>query len=250
MIDREINFNPFFAFKNPHFQTILPKIVDFDSINYNRIRLATVDNDFLDIDTILSNHNTAIILIHGLEGSSQSHYIKRIAKKIKSENDIFVLNLRGCSGVDNTNLYAYHSGKTEDLATLITYISIYYAYNSLAIIGYSLGANLALKYIGEQANSLPKIIKKCISVSAPIDLNLSADIIDSKKNTFYKRRFLKALLSKVNRKKSKFASHFDFVNSKNITSIRDFDDWYTAKVNGYENATDYYKKKFSTFIFR
>ncbi|TAF74608.1 MAG: alpha/beta fold hydrolase [Bacteroidetes bacterium] len=242
MINFDVNFNPFFLFKNPHIQTIIPAIFDFIKVNYIRFRIKTPDQDFLDIDTLISNNQNAVVLIHGLEGSSNSHYIKRIAKKTSKTHDVFALNLSGCSGEDNQNLYAYHSGKIADLEVLINYISTNYTYKSVTIIGYSLGANLALKYLGEKSKNTPILIKKCIAISTPLDLSICADIIDNQKISFYKNRFLKSLLNKVERKKTKFNLQFDFENAHKINTIRAFDDWYTAKVNGFANAEDYYQK--------
>lgn len=245
MINSLNDFNPFFLIKNAHIQTIVPVLFDFLTVKYKRIKIDTPDNDFLDVDTLISTKQSAIILIHGLEGSSSSHYIKRMALKTKNTHDVFVLNLRGCSGKDNNNLYAYHSGKTEDLNHLVTYVLTNYTYKSLVLIGYSLGANLALKYVGQQGFLIDSKIQMCMAISAPIDLSCSADRIDNQENAFYKNRFLKSLLKKVAFKRKKFPDKFDFDNAHSINSIRMFDDWFTAKVNGFANAEDYYQKNAS-----
>ncbi|TAG59615.1 MAG: alpha/beta fold hydrolase, partial [Cytophagales bacterium] len=237
------NFSPYFLLKNKHIQTILPVILGkFIPINYNRIRLPLPDLDFIDCDTILGNNSKIIFLIHGLEGNFKAHFIKRLAKKLSKLNcDICAINLRGCSGENNLTFKSYHSGKTDDIDFVINYFLSNKSYESASLVGYSLGANLVLKYIGEKPCEINPIIKKCVAISAPLDLLACSNQLNKNENKFYQNRFLKSLINKVLAKKNKFPN-FDYKNHKYIKSLLQFDNWFTAPTFGYESAEDYYKK--------
>ncbi len=235
------DFNPFYLLKNKHIQTILPYFLGFFyNPIYKKIRINVAENESLVCDTIINQQAKMVILVHGLEGSSNSHYIKRMASKLEKNNfDVCAINLRGCGGHPNHSFEAYHSGKTDDLHKIILYFSKTYNYQSISLVGYSLGGNLVLKYIGENRLNIPNKIKKCIAISAPIHLLSAAQKIDCRENIFYKKRFLKSLINKVLIKKSAYPN-FDYSYSKNIQSIIAFDHWYTAPAFGFKDSWDYY----------
>ena len=114
-----------------------------ESHNYNRRRITTWDNDFIDLDFSKVNSSKLVVLIHGLEGSSESKYILAAASELnKAGYDTVSFNLRGCSGEDNLLLPTYHSGKTEDLDFIINYLIENYSYDKIMVVGYSLGGNM------------------------------------------------------------------------------------------------------------
>ena len=136
-------------------------------------------------------------MIHGLEGSSQSKYILAATKEFNNEGlDTVAFNLRGCSGEDNLLLQTYHSGKTEDVHFVINHLLENYSYDDIVLVGYSLGGNLTLKYMGEYANTQSSKIKCAVAVSVPIDLASSGKEMSALKNKLYMDEFLKTLRKK------------------------------------------------------
>ena len=148
-------FSPSFLLKNGHFSTMYRSIFMKESHNYNRRRITTWDNDFIDLDFSKVNSSKLVVLIHGLEGSSESKYILAAVSELnKAGYDTVSFNLRGCSGEDNLLLPTYHSGKTEDLDFVINYLIENYSYDKIMVVGYSLGGNMTLKYFGEYVKTI------------------------------------------------------------------------------------------------
>lgn len=145
------DFSPTLPFKNNHFNTMYRPLFMKDSCLYLRERITTWDNDFIDLDFSKKGSNTLALFVHGLEGSSQSKYMASFSNYFNDNNiDTVCMNLRGCSGEDNLLLQTYHSGKTDDVEFVIKHLIENYDYESLLIVGFSLGGNLVLKHLGEQ----------------------------------------------------------------------------------------------------
>ena len=189
------DFNPkSLPFKNGHFNTMYRPLFMKDSVSYKRERITTWDNDFIDLDFSLVSSETLILLIHGLEGSSDSNYITAAVKELNNEGlDAVCFNLRGCSGEDNLLLSTYHSGKTEDVDFVVNHLLDHYDFNNLIIVGYSLGGNLTLKYLGENANNLSTKIKGGIATSVPVDIASAENEMDKLKNKLYMEIFFKTM---------------------------------------------------------
>jgi len=238
------SFKPNFIFKNKHFNTLYRYFKTDISIPFKRKRISTKDNDFLDLDFSIVESDSLIIAVHGLEGSSDSSYIKTLvtyfnAKKIA----VVALNLRSCSGELNKKLPSYHSGKTEDLEETIQYIIQNYNYKNIYLIGYSLGGNIVLKYMGEYANKIPEQIKKAVGISVPCDLKGSAYTISKLENSLYMHNFLKTLKEKALKKIEIHPEHtLDYQKIKNAKNFKEFDDAFTAPSNGFIDAEDYWNK--------
>lgn len=238
------NFHPSLPFRNGHINTIYRPLFMKAHHSYNRTRIDTWDNDFIDLDFSVIGSDTLVVLIHGLEGSSESKYMISAANELNAEGyDTVAFNLRGCSGEDNLLLQNYHSGKTEDVDFVIRYLIDHYDYSNIIIIGYSLGGNLTLKYMGEYANSLPDKVKLAIAVSVPIDLASSGREMSSLKNKIYMDEFLKTLRLKVLQKAVKFPEYNVDKNELFKAKVfRDFDALYTAPVFGFKSPEDYWEK--------
>ena len=237
-------FFPTLPFRNSHFNTIYRALFMKESVEYSRKRVTTWDQDFIDLDFSLVGSKTLVILIHGLEGSSQSKYILAATSEFNNEAmDTVAFNLRGCSGEDNLLLQTYHSGKTDDVHFIINYILKNYSYQNIVLAGYSLGGNLTLKYMGEFAKTLSSKIKCAIAVSVPVDLASSSVAMSSYKNKIYMEAFLKTLRLKVLEKAHKFPE-FKLDKDKlfKAKAFSDFDALYTAPVYGYSGAEDYWEK--------
>lgn len=229
-------------FRNKHLNTIYPAFFrKINNIKYQRERIETPDNDFFDIDWSRVNSKKLLILLHGLEGSSNGQYIKGMAR-IFNENswDVCAINYRGCSGEINKTPGFYHGGATDDIDYLINIIEK--DYEKIVLTGFSLGGNILLKYLGDGVYRLNKKIKAGAAISVPCDLESAMENLSRRRNFIYSKRFLKSLKNKVMLKKSLFPDIISDKNFKAIASLKDFDDEYTAPVHGFKDACDYYSK--------
>ena len=240
-------YQPLFLFKSAHFNTVFRTFFSNESINYNRKRLELEDGDFMDLDFSTVGSNSIIIALHGLEGSSDSKYIIAISKILnKYKIDAVAVNLRGCSGEPNRLLPTYHSGKTDDLDAVVKHIDKNYNYKNIILLGYSLGGNITLKYLGEQGENLHKKIRCGIAISVPCDLKGSSDALSTKENKLYMKKFLQTLKSKTLEKLERFPN--SFLKKDKILAAQnfyDYDNLYTAPAHGFKNAEDYWEKSSS-----
>jgi len=227
--------------RNGHLNTVYPTIFrKQEDPNYTRVTVPTRDGDFLHVDCLRQGNDRIAILCHGLEGSSQSQYVIGTSKLLNSRNwDTAALNYRGCSGVINTQPRLYHSGATEDLQDTIDHLGK--GYKEIALIGYSLGGNLVLKYLGERGNEVNNNIVASATMSVPLDLGAACLHIHRWQNYIYEKRFLVSLIKKVKAKAEQFPDIIDTEHTRKIKSIYDFDDIYTSVLHGYRNADHYYK---------
>ncbi len=240
----ESDFIPSLLFRNGHVNTVFRPLFMKEIHNYKRIRVETWDHDFIDLDFSTTGSNTLVLLIHGLEGSSESKYMISAANELNAIGyDTVSFNLRGCSGEDNRLLQTYHSGKTEDVDFIVNYLLEHYDYEKLMIVGYSLGGNLTLKYLGEYADRVPDKVVSGIAVSVPVDLASSGKLMATLKNKIYMEEFLKTLRQKVLLKAEKFPE-FNINKDKlfKAKAFKDFDELYTAPVFGFDSPEDYWVK--------
>ena len=236
------DYTPPFPFKNRHFNTIYSSLFrKKKSVIFKRKRIETPDNDFLDIDLIENQSKKIVVLCHGLEGSSSSKYIMATASLL-SENGYAVaaMNYRFCSGEINRQLITYHSGRTEDLQTVIT--SLLPDYDEIYLVGFSLGGNLVLKYNGDGVFLIDPKIKASVAVSVPVDLYGSAIELQLRQNQLYTWRFLRTLSKKIRLKHKQYPKEVDKELLKKVKKLIDFDEYYTSKLNGFRDAQDYYAK--------
>lgn len=238
------DYNPPFLFKNGHFSTIYSGLIrTVPGVRQERERIVLPDKDFLDLDWSYAQQpsHKVLILLHGLEGSAQRPYITGSAKLANAQGyDVCAVNYRGCSGVINTLYRSYHSGATEDLDAVVQHLLKNNTYDEIFIKGFSLGGNLALKYIGE-GRDLPKQIRGVVAVSAPCDLHSSLKQLLLPKNYLYSLRFKEHLIAKLRLKQKVFPSKITDADIANIKTLKDFDDIYTSRAHGFKDALDYYK---------
>lgn len=235
-------------FKNGHFSTIYSaKLRPIPKLIQERERLLLPDGDFIDLDWSFSKKTTTqvAILLHGLEGNAQRVYIKGQAK-ILVENgwDVVAMNHRGCSGEENLRYLSYNSGRTEDLESLIDHVIKLDRYEEITLIGFSLGGNLVLKYLGER-NTFPKQLKKGVAISSPLHLEGALHALQRRENLIYHTTFLNDLRNKYKRKMERFPNKMNAAELKKIKSLLAFDHLYTAKAHGFDDAFDYYSKSSS-----
>lgn len=236
-------YRPPLFLRNCHLQTVLPSLFrKVPGINYRRERIDTPDGDFLDLDHSLVGSDRAVLLSHGLEGDSGRAYMKGMARAFNARGwDSVSLNFRGCSGEPNRTPRTYHSGKTEDIHRAVEHLLSAGNYRSLSLVGFSLGGNCTLKYVGEQGAGIFPEIKSAVAISAPCDLSSSARELHRVKNYFYSKRFLITLVEKMRAREPLLPPGIsrDF---SSVKTLRDFDDRFTGPLNGFRDAAEYWEK--------
>ncbi|WP_343488224.1 alpha/beta fold hydrolase [Allomuricauda sp. d1] len=239
------NYQPSWFFRNGHLSTIYQAVFrKIKGVEQQRERIELPDGDFLDLDWSHSNGKSkkVVILLHGLEGDGQRHYIMGSAKVLNQNGfDACALNFRGCSGEPNRLYRSYHSGAAKDLEAVIDHILTTKTHSEIFLMGFSLGGNLLLKYLGEN-ETLPPEIKAGLGVSVPCDLKEACVELMKPKNWIYSNRFKKYLLTKLRIKQKLFPERITKTDIKSIKTLKDFDDAYTAPAHGFRDAFDYYKQ--------
>jgi hypothetical protein len=234
---------PFFL-QNGHVQTILPVVWPRAvSAAFERERLELADGDFLDLDWLRSGKTRLAIISHGLEGSSEGGYIIGMAEAMRCTGwDVLAWNFRGCSGETNRLLRSYHSGESADLRSVVEHAAK--QYSEMVLIGFSLGGNITLKYLGEKKPH--DAVKAAVAISVPIDLAASARKLDQQwSNQLYLRRFMNSLIAKMEDKAQRFPGQLDTKGIHSIRSFQEFDDRFTAPIHGFADAKDYWKRSSS-----
>ncbi|MBX2910686.1 MAG: alpha/beta fold hydrolase [Cyclobacteriaceae bacterium] len=224
-----------------HLETIYPAVArKVGGANYQRERITTPDQDFLDLDWLKQNSRQLVIISHGLEGNTQRAYVRGMARAFhEMGHDVLAWNYRGCSGEMNRQLRFYHSGATDDLDVVVRHALGTGRYLSLSFIGFSLGGNLTLKYLGEKGGQLDKRVHRAVAISVPLDLHASCMAIS--RYFLYSQRFLKSLKKKV-LAKAKTRPELETGGIHRIKNLIQFDDAYTAPLHHFASAVDYYEK--------
>ena len=184
-----------------------------------------------------ANLKGTILMVHGLEGSSQSPYVLRMASRaLDAGYQVVRLNIRNCGGSEHLGTTLYHSGLTTDLRAVVEQLPV----GPLFIVGFSMGGNMALKLAGEWGTSAPTHVKAICAVSPPIDLAECALRIAERRNRIYETRFLKHLRQTLARKQKLVPVSYTLEAFESIRTLIDFDNAYTAPAFGYRDAFDYY----------
>jgi len=236
------DYNPPHLFKNGNINTIYPflfrKKIDPP---FRRVRFETSDNDFIDLDLLQNDNPRLVVICHGLEGNTESQYMRHTSHHLYANNwDVLCINFRSCSGEMNRKLQMYHSGFTDDVHEVLVKYSAYYP--TLALVGFSLGGNVILKYLSDGLKPIPSNLKVAVALSVPVDLSKSAQKISSLSNWMYDKRFRISLEDKIRKKHQYFPDDIDLSYLDKIKTLRDFDDYYTGPIHGFDGAEDYYAK--------
>lgn len=188
-----------------------------------------------------------VVLVHGLEGSSDSRYMRGIAAlAFAAGMNVIRMNMRNCGGSDALTPTLYHSGRSADVGAVVTNFADRFALQRVALIGYSMGGNLVLKLAGEWGAKPPLVA--VATVCPVIDLAASADALHEPMNRIYEWRFLRGLMRRMRRKAELFPSIYQFDNIGPIRSIREFDQKIVATYCGYRDADDYYYRAASARV--
>ncbi|MGX5820072.1 YheT family hydrolase [Chitinophaga lutea] len=228
--------------RNRHLLTIFPTIFrKLPAAAYTRTRLKTTDGDFLDLDRSDVQSDRAVVILHGLEGNSRRQYVTGMVRIFNEGGyDTVSMNFRGCSGENNLAFRFYHSGETEDLQAVIDHLAAEGRYKSIHLIGFSLGGNVMLKYVGEKGASIPPIVRSAVAFSVPCDLRGSSLELEKKHNYIYMKRFIRTLSEKIVLKAQQYPGRLSLDGLSTITTFRQFDDRYTAPIHGFRDAEEYW----------
>ena len=182
-----------------------------------------------------------VLLVHGLEGSSSSQYmLGNTARALAAGFNVVRMNMRSCGGTDEICPTIYHSGRSGDVAAVVAKITQQHALQSIALIGYSMGGNLVLKYVGESASVLLPQLKAVIGVSPLMDLAVSSAALHEPQNRMYEWHFLRNMIARVRRRARLFPAIYGDAELSKIHSLRLFDEYIVARYGGFANADDYY----------
>lgn len=240
-----------FWLPNGHFQSIFPALFrKIRNVTYSRERILTEDNDFLNLDWAKTTQLSKglVILSHGLEGDSNRQYILGMVKALtRNGYDCLAWNYRSCGGEMNQQLRFYHSGATDDLDLVVNHV-LQKGFGTLYLMGFSLGGNLTLKYLGERAGNLAAEIKRAIVFSVPMDLLACSRAIEKPENWVYLKRFLSSLKPKVSQKAKVYPHLISVEDYARVKTFYDFDHIYTAALHGFTGADDYYARNSSKFF--
>lgn len=184
-----------------------------------------------------------IVVVHGLEGSSESQYMLGIAEKgIAAGMNVVRMNQRTCGGTDRLAPTLYHSGRSADVAAVVQNLIGQDGITRVALCGFSMGGNLVLKTAGEWGSVAPREFRGVAAVCPAVDLAASADALHRPANRLYEQYFLWKLKARMRRKAKCFPGKYDLLRLRGLRSLRDFDDRLTAYYCGFSGASDYYAR--------
>ena len=206
-------------------------------VELRRERFELSDGDFVDLDWLVGGQGPIVVVLHGLGGSSDSPYTRGLLQQVQAMGwRGFILNFRGCSGEPNRLMRAYHSGDTGDVAEVVAALRVREPDTLMVGVGYSLGGNVLLKWLGETGSENP--LAGVVAVSVPFNLDTCADCLNQGLSRVYERRFVHGL-------KLQYGLKAPLNKLPAIRTIREWDEEVTAPLHGFDGATDYYSRSSS-----
>lgn len=232
------NYRPPAYLFNGQLQTIAPFFwVKQDRTLYQTEKLELPDGDFLELDWIRGGHDQLMIIHHGLEGNSRSHYVQQMALHFRELGwDILAIHARSCGREMNRLPVLYHGGATKDIDAVVTKYSK--KYSSLVLVGFSLGGNMLLNFVARHGT--PANLRAIAAFSVPCDLQKSEQQIDRFINRVFAQKFLQKLKNKVRKMESQHPGSFDVNTLDGMTSIQTFSANFTAPFSGFNSLDDFY----------
>jgi len=237
-----------FPFSCGHVQTLFPPLFrPRPDVRYERERLETCDGDFVDLDWSRGEGgDSLLVVLHGLEGHSGRKYVLGMVRAARDQGfDALAMNFRGCSGEPNRKVTMYHSGWTQDLHEVLTMVASLGRYRNVHLVGFSLGGNVVLKYLGENPSVVPDNVRGAVAVSVPCDLEDSALALARPQCLLYTRYLLDQLRKKIIEKDQLFPGTLDVQGIEKLRTFRQFDDRFTAPLHGFQGALDYWRRSSS-----
>lgn len=227
-----------------HVQTIYPALwMPSPSPHFDREVWNTPDGDIIALDWLsYKAEQPLLVLFHGLEGSSQSHYAKRIMAHAEQLGwNGVVVHFRSCGGLDNLKPRSYHSGDSAEIDWILRRLRKEHL-GSIHAAGVSLGGNALLKWLGEQEDDAQAIIDKAVAISAPVSLPTTGHVLGTGFNMVYTKLFLKTLKPKALALIAKYQLDFDTQAIQNCKTLWQYDNLFTAPLHGFKDAHDYWQQ--------
>lgn len=240
-----------------HAQTIYAaRFAPRPAVPYRRERWETPDGDCIELDWVVDpvqdprridslepSSPPLVVLFHGLEGGSRSHYALALMAEVARHGwRGVVAHFRGCGGEENRLPRAYHSGDTAEADWILRRLAASRAGAPLYAAGVSLGGNVLLKWLGETGASAREVVERAASVSAPVDLIAAGDALDRGINVMYRRNFLGTMRKKALAKLKRYPGLYDAPRVGAASTMREFDDVVTAPLHGFAGTDDYWRR--------
>ncbi|MCB8983725.1 MAG: alpha/beta hydrolase [Ardenticatenaceae bacterium] len=244
-------FTPPWGLRNPHMQSVLANgLRPQTGVSFRRQRLDTPDGDFVDLDFAdvagaswadLGDKAAIVLLLHGLEGSARRGYACETYKPARGIRAVG-LNFRSCSGEMNRTAYLYHAGATGDVALVMNWLGNQFPGVAKGMVGFSLGANVLLKYLGEREDEVEGQVATAVAVSPPFDMVAGSQAFNQGHGRLYARLFLRTLKEKTRAHTALLADKIDVDQVLRAQTVAEFDDALTAPLHGFRDAQDYYTR--------
>lgn len=262
------DYAPPFWLAGGHLQTIVPYILgSAPKLEYQRERWELPDGDFVDADWVIGQqagesgdsltagklpdlkHETrpVVMMFHGLEGSSQSNYARALMSEVQRRGWIgVVVHFRGCSGEPNRLPRVYYAGDSAEIQRFVEQLKLRVPQAPVYLVGYSLGGNALLKWLGENADEAGAMVRKAVAVSAPMDLAASSKALEGGLNRMlYGPVFVSSMRTKALEFSKRFPALLDLDKVREAQTIWEMDEAVTAVLYGASDATDYYAQNAS-----
>lgn len=225
-------------------QTIWAVALSRPEVEYRRERWEMPDGDFIDLDWVDGAADVPLlVLFHGLEGSSDSHYARNFMVEAKRRGWRGVVpHFRGCSGEMNRLPRAYHSGDSAEIGRILRHVAERNGHAPIHVLGFSLGGNALLRWLEEEGETALAVVRSAAAVSAPLDLPAAGAALDRGFSRVYTARFLKTLKRKALDKLGRYPLPYDRAAVESIGTIKAFDTLFTAPLHGYRDADDYWTR--------
>ena len=240
------SFRPHPLVRSPHIQTIVPSLFRRPQPpNAAPLFLDTEDGDILRYIHVAGGNSRLVIISHGLEGSFQSPYVLGMMNALSERGwDVLAWNMRGCGDEPNKLVTWYHSGQSKDLRTIVSFADTL-GYSEIALVGFSVGGNITLKYLGEGGRALQGKISRAVVISVPMDLAGAAAQLARPANAIYMQYLLRPLRARMRQKAKQFPNTFDLHGLASITSFHEFDTRFTAPFHGFSSVEEYWEQSSS-----
>ena len=247
-------FEPRFFLSNGHLQTIagnfLPRMNALPEPVPELVEVSPGSDSQIASNVLCECHwhplsvraeRPTVILVHGLEGSSESQYVVGNANKMwRAGANIIRMNMRNCGNTERLSPTLYHSGLSCDVGAVLRHFIEREHLKSVSLVGYSMGGNLVLKLAGELGLDAPRQLHSVVAVSPSIDLGPTADALHRTANRIYERRFLRRLIKRFRLKASLFPRAYNPRLVAGVRSLRQYDERITSLYSGFASADDYY----------
>lgn len=229
----------------PHLQTIYPAAwMRLPHVDYRREQWDTPDGDFIELDWTGTDQAEAplVVLFHGLEGNSRSHYALRLMALMQHKKwRGVVVHFRGCGGSPNLQPRGYHCGDSAEIDWILRRLRSQHG-GPIYVVGVSLGGNTLLKWLGEQQHAASSVIDKAAAISAPVSLPTTGHLLGRGFNKVYTRRFLKTLRPKALAMITRHRMSFDSRAIRSVRNLWHYDNLFTAPLHGFKDADDYWQQ--------